>query len=124
MKKPVDDFEEATTTESQVGVLFKRRKAQPPALEQVDGPGSPRKILLEAEKVVVGRSGDADIQVDSAKVSRSHALLRRQGNEVSCVDLESRNGVYLNGVKIHSATLRQGDTLQLGDAVFLFHEGT
>ena len=38
-------------------------------------------------------------------------------------DLDSRNGVYLNGVKIHSAVLHGGDNLQLGSVVLVFHEG-
>jgi hypothetical protein len=30
--------------------------------------------------------------------------------------------VYLNGVRAHSAVLHDGDTLQIGDVVFVFHE--
>jgi pSer/pThr/pTyr-binding forkhead associated (FHA) protein len=32
--------------------------------------------------------------------------------------------VFLNGVKIHSATLREGDNIQLGDVIVIYHEGT
>ena len=37
-------------------------------------------------------------------------------------DFESRNGVFLNGIKVHSAILRDGDILQLADVVFDFYE--
>jgi pSer/pThr/pTyr-binding forkhead associated (FHA) protein len=39
------------------------------------------------------------------------------------VDLESANGVYLNGVRVHSAGLFEGDTIQIGDVLLMFREG-
>jgi pSer/pThr/pTyr-binding forkhead associated (FHA) protein len=38
------------------------------------------------------------------------------------VDNDSRNGVFLNGVKVHSAVLRDGDVIQVADSVFVYHE--
>jgi pSer/pThr/pTyr-binding forkhead associated (FHA) protein len=38
-------------------------------------------------------------------------------------DLESSNGVFLNGVRVHSAALHEGDVIQIGDAVLVFREG-
>jgi hypothetical protein len=32
--------------------------------------------------------------------------------------------MFLNGIKTHSAVLREGDTIQMGDVVFVFHEGS
>jgi hypothetical protein len=49
-------------------------------------------------------------------VSRQHALLRRFGPDVGIIDLESRNGTWLNGVKLYprqSFMLRNGDRLML-----------
>jgi pSer/pThr/pTyr-binding forkhead associated (FHA) protein len=37
-------------------------------------------------------------------------------------DNDSENGVFLNGVKIHSAVLRDGDVIQMADNVFVYHE--
>jgi pSer/pThr/pTyr-binding forkhead associated (FHA) protein len=48
-------------------------------------------------------------------------ILQRDG-EVSFVDLDSANGVYLNGVLAYSAVLRDGDLLEMGDCAFIFHE--
>jgi pSer/pThr/pTyr-binding forkhead associated (FHA) protein len=52
-----------------------------------------------------------------------HARLQRLDDEYSVEDLDSRNGVFLNGLRVHSAVLRDGDQLQLGDAVFTYTEG-
>lgn len=91
-------------------------------LEQVLGPGSPQRHYLAGDPVIVGRSEGA-IRVSSAELSRAHMRIERIGPEYVCTDLNSRNGVYLNGLRIHSAVLREGDRLQLGDVVFVFHAG-
>jgi len=95
----------------------------PFALHLVQGPGSPRNFVLSREEVILGRSSEADIQVDSTELSRKHLALRREHGQYTVFDLGSRNGIYLNGVKIHSAVLHEGDNLQLGSVVLVFHEG-
>jgi pSer/pThr/pTyr-binding forkhead associated (FHA) protein len=121
-----DDFnEEQTTMVQDVPIPASLRRARKPfLLEQVGGPGAPRDFVLELPEVIIGRSLQANISIDGNGISRQHAAIRKAGPEYSFLDLNSANGVYLNGVKTHSAVLRQGDTLQLGDAVFVFHEGT
>lgn len=112
---------ERTLTGSMPVVLKTMRAARPHLLEQVEGPGAPRRIELEGDRMVIGREGD--VAIASVHLSRSHLRLTREGNDFSFVDLESRNGVYLNGVRVHSAVLREGDLLQLGDVVFLYLAG-
>jgi pSer/pThr/pTyr-binding forkhead associated (FHA) protein len=92
-------------------------------LRQISGPGAPLEIPLRSERMVIGRSRSADIQVDSPELSRKHAELRHENKEITIHDLDSRNGVFLNGVKIHSAALRGGDTLQIGNVAYVFVEG-
>ncbi|MBL8938142.1 MAG: FHA domain-containing protein, partial [Archangium sp.] len=62
--------------------------------------------------------------VDSDDVSRTHAQLLRIDDEYTIEDLDSRNGVFLNGLQVHAAVLRDGDQLQLGDVVFTYNEGS
>ncbi|MBW2704090.1 MAG: FHA domain-containing protein [Deltaproteobacteria bacterium] len=119
-----DDWDDSVTIESDLGVLFLNQDETPSVLEQVKGAGAPRSISLMKVYLVLGRGQTADIRLDSSEVSRSHAALRKVGKEFVCEDMESRNGVHLNGVKIHSATLREGDTLQMGNVVFIYHEGS
>lgn len=99
------------------------RTVRPPRLEQVRGPGAPRAFDLEREETVIGRSDEADISVDSELISRKHASFRKVGPQVRFVDLDSSNGVYLNGAKAYSALLHEADTIQLGDVVLVFREG-
>ncbi|HMJ10031.1 MAG TPA: FHA domain-containing protein [Polyangiaceae bacterium] len=100
-----------------------RQTAKPSVLQQIGGPGAPRDHRLDLDEMIVGRSVQVHISIDSGLISRRHIMLRRSGPEYACEDLDSSNGMYLNGVKVHSATLREGDTLQIGDVVFVFREG-
>lgn len=119
-----DDWTDESTNPINVSLLPLSLEQQPSALQMVTGPGAPKTYELYRDEVVVGRAIDADIPVNSTDLSRKHVVLRRTGgNQWTVVDLESRNGVYLNGVKVHSALLHDGDNLQLGTVVFVFHEG-
>ena len=91
-------------------------------LRQVGGPGSPSSFRMVLSTFVVGRSREADISIDSIKLSRRHAQFAFANGQWTLLDLDSRNGVFLNGLKIHSATLVHGDTVQLGSVVFEFRE--
>ncbi len=99
------------------------RIQKPSVLEMIRGPGAPHPFVLNGPRMIIGRTSAADIQVDSAELSRQHVALVQSGAEYRLEDLGSRNGTYLNGLKIHAATLREGDQIQLGDVIFLYHEG-
>ena len=121
-----EPWEDQPTTVQAVPVptSVRVRPQKPVAHDQVAGPGAPREHLLESDEIIVGRSTQATISIDGNGISRTHAAIRKAGAEYTFVDLNSANGVYLNGIKTHSAVLREGDMLQLGDAVFVFHEGS
>ena len=93
-----------------------------PTLEQVRGPGSPRRIPLALPETVVGRGTQANVTIDSSLLSRRHVVFKRSGPELTMTDLESQNGVYVNAVKASFAVLHEGDTIQVGDVVFVLHE--
>jgi pSer/pThr/pTyr-binding forkhead associated (FHA) protein len=116
---------EATTSaglESPVASV--RRPGKPFVLQLVQGPGAPREFVLDIEEIVVGRSLQAHISVESHLISRRHIVLKKHGPEYVCLDLDSKNGMFLNGVKVHSAVLREGDTIQIGDVVLVYNEGS
>ena len=79
-------------------------------------------IELEQDYYVLGRSATVDITLDSTELSRKHAVLRREHGSFSIRDLDSTNGVYLNGTRIHAAQLYHGDIIQFGDLAYEFCE--
>ena len=70
---------------------------------------------------VLGRSREADVQVDDPNVSRKHAEVRPSGASWTVRDLGSTNGVKVNGRRIQGAqSLRDGDTITLGTSEIVF----
>lgn len=106
-----------------VPVIAPPALARPHVLQPVSGPLLPMLIELREEVLIVGRATETDIRIPSSTLSRQHMRLERRYDGYRAVDLDSANGVHLNGIRIHSAVLRDGDVLQLGDAVFMYHEG-
>jgi hypothetical protein len=75
---------------------------------------------IEKRRVVIGRSKDADIQVEDPNVSRRHAEVRQEGAAYWVVDLDSTNGTEINGRRLKRAKLRPGDTITVGATELVF----
>ncbi|MEW6431543.1 MAG: FHA domain-containing protein [Myxococcota bacterium] len=97
---------------------------RPHLLEVVEGPGKGTRFKLDAQSYDLGRGAQADLLLDSDEVSRLHAKLTRTDGEYTIEDAGSRNGIALNGLRVHAAVLRDGDELQLGDVTLKYLEGT
>jgi pSer/pThr/pTyr-binding forkhead associated (FHA) protein len=93
------------------------------SLEQIEGGGSPRVVVLEGDELIIGRGHDAQVRLTSERVSRHHAILRVHGTDCTLYDNASHNGVFLNGIRVHSAVLRDGDAILVGDNEFIYGEG-
>lgn len=79
------------------------------------------KLYLTSSISTLGRSEDADIVLDDPSVSRRHATISVTGNgALQIVDLNSLNGVLVNGERVTSAEFKAGDTLQLGEVKLTF----
>lgn len=77
--------------------------------------------LFCMNEYTIGRSDECTINIDDAdsKASRRHALLKVGSDDLVLEDLESGNGTFLNGEKVQSSALKQGDIFQVGTTVFL-----
>jgi hypothetical protein len=79
---------------------------------------------LDSGKAVIGRSKDCDIQLPDPNVSRRHAEVRQEGAAYWIVDLDSTNGMEVNGRRQKRAKLRQGDRITLGSTELVFRRDT
>jgi hypothetical protein len=75
---------------------------------------------LAQRRVVVGRSKDVDIQVPDPNVSRRHAEIRQEGATYWIVDLDSTNGLEVNGKRLKRAKLADGDRITVGSTEIRF----
>lgn len=69
---------------------------------------------------LIGRNEDkVDILIEDFSVSSSHAQLLSSKGKLTLIDLESKNGVFVNYKKIVSPTiLNKGDVIRLGNVIF------
>jgi Protein of unknown function (DUF3662)/FHA domain len=76
--------------------------------------GGGRRNVLSGNRVVVGRSREADIVLQDPNVSRRHAELRRDDGGWQIVDLGSTNGIKVNGRRVNQQPLSAGDQITIG----------
>jgi chromosome segregation ATPase len=71
-----------------------------------------------ARRTRIGRSPGCELQIDSQSVSRNHALILKSTRELIVEDLNSTNGVLVNGRKVSRHFLTDGDVLSVGEIQF------
>jgi hypothetical protein len=78
-------------------------------------------VDVDGARVMIGRVSDNDLQLEGEKVSRHHAVIERDhSGRLVLSDLNSRNGTYVNGVRLSEPrVLTGGERLRLGDEQFL-----
>jgi diguanylate cyclase (GGDEF)-like protein len=76
---------------------------------------------LDRGLTVIGRAPECTVRITDDGISRSHARLRREsGGAITLEDRGSRNGTFVNGTRISTATeLREGDKIQIGRTTVL-----
>jgi len=76
--------------------------------------GSVGRHRIERDSAVLGRDAKCEIRIDRDTISRRHAVFRREGDAWVVRDLGSRNGVFVNGHRVESKQLVDGDHIMVG----------
>ncbi len=77
--------------------------------------------LTGDRRVIVGRAASADVCVPHPSLSRRHARFTLEDGQAKVVDLDSTNGVRVNGEVVQAAALQPGDTVVLGEVSVSVH---
>ncbi|HEY8088081.1 MAG TPA: GGDEF domain-containing protein [Polyangiaceae bacterium] len=123
--KPIefDEDVESTAAGSRAEIaaaLARTAKTQRPWLIVVSGGQSIGKMYRLERRLVLGRAPQCDILIDHDGVSRRHAMIELTvEGAIQIVDLDSRNGTFVNGDAISRETLRDGDRIQIGGTTIL-----
>lgn len=88
-----------------------------PELLVVTGVSAGTVFFLTKDSTVIGRSDGCDVVIADPWISSRHAMIEQRGDEIWLVDLDSRNGTFLDGRRIREAPLR-------GDAQVAFGRTT
>jgi hypothetical protein len=128
-KRQVAD-EPAGQVEPGATMIYKPRAPASAVAEDAPAPEVDREVAslawdghtmrIEKRRVLLGRSRECDIQVEDANVSRRHAELRQEGSSYWIVDLDSTNGIEVNGKRVKRAKLEPGDTFTVGATEIAF----
>ncbi|MFY2563424.1 FHA domain-containing protein [Corallococcus terminator] len=71
-------------------------------------------VLVARERFIIGRGPSADLMVKSARVSREHAVILRDGDDVFIEDLKSSNGTWFDNTRISRRQVADGEEYLLG----------
>ncbi len=87
----------------------------------IAGKGIGKTFFIKEKTTIIGRSAEADFQIDDDMVSRKHCEIIIQDNEkVKIIDKGSTNGTLVNFEKIQETELKDGDKIYLGEIVIKF----
>ena len=89
-----------------------------PELIRIDGDRSITHTL--GRRTRIGRAPGCELHIDSSSVSRHHALILAGTREAIIEDLNSTNGVILNGRKVTRQVLNDGDIVTIGEIQFRY----
>ena len=73
-----------------------------------------QEVALKTGRIIVGRTTDNDVQIDSRFVSRHHCQVITTPHACVIEDLNSTNGIYVKSKRVRRHYLNDGDVVQLG----------
>jgi pSer/pThr/pTyr-binding forkhead associated (FHA) protein len=81
-----------------------------------------QEILLSGGTVTIGRQPDNVFRIDNPAVSGHHARVYAEGDHYVIEDIESFNGMYVNGQRISKVVLKDGDNVTIGKHTIEFRD--
>lgn len=85
---------------------------------------SHRSLVDVGDTLVIGREEECDVRLaDDFLVSKRHAKLVMEQNGPVVIDLDSRNGTFVNGTRVTRCPLTARDELTIGRHVFVYRAG-
>jgi pSer/pThr/pTyr-binding forkhead associated (FHA) protein len=79
-----------------------------------------RRPLKVGQRLAIGRGRRAHWQLPDDKISGVHCILEFRFRSIIVIDYNSKNGVYLNGIRIKKAEIFIGDEIRIGDTRLRF----
>jgi ABC transport system ATP-binding/permease protein len=77
-------------------------------------------FTLDRDSLVIGRTDENEVVLNHRSISRHHAKVVREGDHYTIVDLQSANGVRVNGEDYERIELNPGDVVELGHVKLRF----
>ena len=94
-------------------------RAPSAVLREVGRDGREREIRIDGSLLTIGRAPDNGLALDDGRVSRYHARLRARHGMLVLSDLDSTNGIRVNGVRVSEVALGVGDRIEIGSTILV-----
>lgn len=78
---------------------------------------------LRAGRTLIGRRATSDVVLNAVSVSALHAWIVQERDGFRIINALSTNGTFVNGNKVHEASIVDGDLIGLGQVELRFHSG-
>jgi len=120
-----DDYESTleVTVSRDMKDIVELAKRQQALLIVLSEPCLGSRVLLAEAPVDIGRGARGGLLIDSDSVSRRHARVEWTSASHKIVDLGSTNGTFVNGSRVQSHELRDGDRVQIGKVLLKYIAG-
>jgi len=118
-RKSFDDDDEVTKIGKVELLPAKSPKRDRPYFIVLAGSSLGRMFRIEGDEVILGRATSAAVRLEDDGISRNHAKVSMRGDELWIEDMGSQNGTFINGEKITSQRLKDGDKIQVGATTIL-----
>ena len=82
---------------------------------------APREIAFSRDEMTFGRGEECEAMILHSSISREHARIKKVKQGYVLLDLQSRNGIHINGKKVSENLLRDGMNVRIGDVEFIFY---
>ncbi|MBN8610145.1 MAG: sigma 54-interacting transcriptional regulator [Deltaproteobacteria bacterium] len=115
-----DDTQTQALSDAWMGELLRRRELVRFRLELTLPDGTRRALVSDTDRVSLGTHASNDLVIDRDTVSRFHCEIVIDDHGVRVRDLSSKNGTFVDGVRIESAWLGRAHELRLGEQVVAF----
>ncbi|HPW45236.1 MAG TPA: GGDEF domain-containing protein [bacterium] len=84
----------------------------------ISGPLIGKMYLLEDEVTIIGRAPDIDISISDSRISRRHLEISLREGRAVIKDLDSTNGTFVNGKRVATKVLENGDKIHISSDTF------
>jgi pSer/pThr/pTyr-binding forkhead associated (FHA) protein len=83
--------------------------------------GQPDEVFdIVSAETLIGRAPSCNLQIPDESMSREHAVVLSDGETHVLEDLQSTNGIKVNGKRVRSIELGHGDEIEIGQTHLVF----
>ena len=101
---------------------FSRPQGRTARFELLQGNRPVSDYELPLGRIIIGRTADNDLQIESKFISRHHAQVTTTAEGSLVEDLNSTNGLFIGSKRVKQHQLQDGDVIQLGEHKLVYHD--